>query len=54
MGASLLAVAKSIYYLWPGARFSNIRIINEPLKLLFRVYMQDRVFNSFASDKTVS
>ena len=35
--------------LCPGARFSKVPIINEPLKA-FVVYMQDRSVNSFASN----
>ena len=35
--------------LCPGARFSKVPIINEPLKA-FVVYMQDRSFNSVASN----
>ena len=35
--------------LCPGARFSKVPIINEPLKA-FVVYMQDRSFSSFASN----
>ena len=35
--------------LCPGARFSKVPIINGPLKAVV-VYMQDRSFNSFASN----
>ena len=45
----LVAGDRNVYD--PGARFSKVPIINEPVKLLL-FYTQGRGFNSFASNVT--